>query len=73
MTLINNQTRAWRLFSMQAGAVAVAFGLLPADQQAAVLDLIGLDPSRVPALLGIVFIVSRLIAQPGALDEDAGK
>ena len=70
MRLIKNPARAWRLFSVQVAAVAVAFGLLPIDQQTAILSLIGVDPSLLPAVIGIVFIVSRMIAQPGALDNE---
>ncbi len=56
--------RAWRMLSVQAAAFAVAWGALPEDAQAAVLDAVGVPASRVPALLGLLFLVGRLVAQP---------
>lgn len=66
--------RAWRMLSVQAAAFAVAWGALPEDAQAAVLDAVGVPASRVPALLGMLFLVGRLVAQPavgGDVEEDA--
>lgn len=40
------------------------FGALPTDTQAAILDFVGLPPSRLPAVLGLLMIVGRLLAQP---------
>lgn len=62
--IIHNWRSAWRMLSVQAAAAAVAFGLLPETQQAAILDLVGVDPERIPALLGLAFIGTRLISQP---------
>lgn len=66
--LIPNWRRAWRMASMRLAALAVLFGALPADAQAAVLDLIGVPASRVPAILGLLIMAGRLIQQPSAAD-----
>jgi hypothetical protein len=55
--------QAWRFASVQVASAAAVFGLLPADQQAAVLEWIGLGPERLPLVLGLLFLVSRLWAQ----------
>lgn len=65
MKLIPNAAQAWRMLSVQIAALAVVFGTLPADQQSAILALIGIGPERIPALLGLGVIVARLISQPG--------
>ena len=64
MKLIDNWRAAWRMFTMQIAALALTFGLMSADLQSAVLDAIGVPPSRVPAIIGGLFIVGRLIRQP---------
>ena len=64
--LIPNAGRAWRLLSVQIAAVAVAWGALPADTQTAVLGLLGIPVERVPAILGVLFLLGRVIAQPKA-------
>jgi hypothetical protein len=66
MTLIPNWRRAWRMASMQLAAAAVLFGALPPETQAAVLDLAGVPPSRLPAILGLLFMAGRLVSQPKA-------
>lgn len=63
-SLIPNWRQAWRMVSMQLAAAAVLFGTLPADTQAAVLDIVGVPPSRVPAILGLLFMAGRLVGQP---------
>ena len=62
--LIPNWRRAWRMLSVQAAAVAVTVGLLPPDQQAAVLAAVGIPPERLPLAVGLLFIAARLIGQP---------
>mgnify|MGYP003424805951 FL=1 len=62
--LIPNAGRAWRMASMQVAAVAVIFGTLPPDQQSAILAWLGLGPERIPAVIGALFIFTRLIDQP---------
>lgn len=62
--LIENWRSAWRMLSVQLASLATVFGLLPADQQATILDLVGLPASRVPAVIGLAFIAARVISQP---------
>lgn len=64
MKLIPQWRRAWQMFSIQVAGIAVVFGAMPADTQAAVLDLVGLPPSRLPAVLGVLMIIARLVSQP---------
>lgn len=64
MLLIPNWRRAWRMASVQVASLAVLWGALPADTQAQVLDLVGVPASRVPAIIGLLLIVSRIVAQP---------
>ena len=61
---IPNWRRAWRMLSVQVAAVAVAWGTLPPDTQAAILQAVGIGPERVPAVLGALFLLGRLIDQP---------
>ncbi len=62
--LIPNWRRAWRMASVQVATVAVAWGSLPADTQAAVLDAVGLSPSQVPLVLGVLMLLARVVNQP---------
>ena len=64
MKLIPNAGQAWRMLSVQVAGLAVIFGSLPPDQQAAILQWLGLAPERIPAVLGALFIASRLVSQP---------
>lgn len=63
MKLIPEWRRAWRYASVQLATLATVFGVLPADQQTAMLDAVGIPPLRVPAILGGLFIASRLLKQ----------
>ena len=63
MKLIPEARRAWRMLSVQVAGAAVLFGVLPVDQQAAILSLVGIGPERIPALLGLAVIAARLIQQ----------
>lgn len=64
--LIENWRSAWRYITVQLGAIMLAWGLLPADQQAAILAAIGLPAERVPAVLGLMVLVGRLVNQSKA-------
>lgn len=55
--------RSWRWLSIQIGAAATLFGLLPADQQAALLTQIGLRQDQLPLALGVAFMAARLLQQ----------
>lgn len=61
--LIPSWRQSWRFFSMQIAAAAVVFGTLAPDTQAAMLGAIGVAPTRVPALIGLLVLVGRLISQ----------
>ena len=61
--LIPDWRRAWRFLSVQIAAAGVIFGSLPAETQAAMLDAVGIAPSRLPAILGLLVLVGRLISQ----------
>jgi len=64
--IISNWRSAHKMATVWVGTAAAAFGLLPAEQQLAVLALVGVSPERAPAVLGVAFIVARLIDQPRA-------
>lgn len=64
MKFIPEIKSAWRMLSVQIAAATIAFGLLPPDQQAGVLQFIGLPADRLPAALGILFLLGRLVSQP---------
>lgn len=61
--LIPDWRRAWRFLSVQIAAAGVIFGSLPTDTQAAMLDAAGLPASRLPAILGLLVLVGRLVSQ----------
>jgi hypothetical protein len=64
MQLIPEWRRAWRMASVQVAAVAVVWGTLPEDMQAALLAVVGVPVERVPAVLGLLLLLGRLIDQP---------
>lgn len=64
MNLIENWRLAWRFASVQLAGAAVAFGLLSPETQKAILAAIGLPETRVPAILGGLFILARLLKKP---------
>lgn len=63
MMLIPDWRKAWRFFSVQVAGGAVLFGLLPPDQQTAILSVLGFTPERIPAVLGALFLAARLLQQ----------
>jgi hypothetical protein len=64
MKLIPEWRRAWRMLSVQIGALAVLWVALPAETQAAILRMVGISETQLTAVLGVLVIVARLIAQP---------
>lgn len=64
MRLISNWRMAWRLFTVQLGLIGVAWVALPSEAQAAILKACGLTEAQLPAVLGVLVIVARVIAQP---------
>lgn len=69
MKLIDEWRQAWRYLSVQAStffaAVALTWIMLPADQQALILGILGVDGPAWAALTGfVVIVITRLKAQP---------
>lgn len=62
--LIPEARRAWRMLSVQVAAVAVVWGTLPVEAQAAILEAVGVPGHRMTAVLGLLVIVARLVDQP---------
>lgn len=65
MKLIDNIRQAPRMWSVQLASLLIAWGALPVDMQAALVQLVGIPPERVPAILGLLVILGRLVQQPG--------
>jgi hypothetical protein len=63
-TVISEWKRLHRMASVQLASLCAVFGLLPVDQQTALLDLLHIPAGRLPAVMGLAFIVARLWAQP---------
>lgn len=61
---IENIKKAPRMLSVQVSAAAIALGSIPPEVQATVLDAVGVPANRVPAVLGILMLLARLVAQP---------
>lgn len=61
--LIPNWRRAHRMLTVQLGVVFTVWGTLPVETQSAILELLHIPANRVPAILGVLVIVGRLIAQ----------
>lgn len=61
--LVSDWRDSWKWLSVRLAAAAFVFGLLPPDQQAAILDWLGIAPERIPAVIGAAFMVGRLLQQ----------
>jgi len=55
---------AWRMWSVQFASLLVFWALLPAEQQGAILGLLGVPADAINGVLAVLVLVSRLIAQP---------
>lgn len=65
MKLIPEWRRAWRMLSMQLGALAVVWLALPADAQATVLRLSPwMTEERMAGALIVLAMIGRMVAQP---------
>lgn len=64
MKLIDNIRQAPRMWSVQLASLLVAWSALPLDMQAALVQAVGIPPERVPAILGLLVILGRLVQQP---------
>ncbi len=73
LTLVDGWQRAWRWASVQFAVLIAAWGLLPADTQAAVLGAIGIPEHRQAALIGGLFLLARLLTLPPKPDPAAGE
>ena len=62
--LVTEWRRLHRMASVQFASLCTVYGLLPPDQQAALLSLLHIPQERLPAVMGSAFIVARLWAQP---------
>jgi hypothetical protein len=62
--LVTEWRRLHRMASVQLASLCAIFGLLPVDQQAALLELLHIPAERLPAVMGLAFIAARLWAQP---------
>ena len=62
--LVQDWRRLHRMASVQLASLCTIFGLLPVDQQAAMLSMLHIPAERLPAAIGLAFIVARLWAQP---------
>lgn len=56
--------RAYRMFSVQAIALLVAWLSTPESLQTAILQLFGATQDQITAILAVVAILGRLILQP---------
>lgn len=61
--LVDDWRNAASMWSVRIAGLATVFGLLPVDQQSAILAALNVPANRVPAVMGVVFIVARLWAQ----------
>lgn len=68
MKLIPEWRRAWRMLTVQIGALAVVWVALPAETQASLLRLAGLSEDQLPGLVGVLVILARLVSQPKVRD-----
>ena len=64
MKLIPNWRSAWRMATVQLASCGIAFGLLPPEMQSAILEAAGVPASRVTAVLGVLVLLGRIVAQP---------
>jgi hypothetical protein len=62
--IISEWRQAWRMFSLQAAVLLVAWSVLPPHAQAAILQFLRLTPDEATACIGVGIIVGRLIDQP---------
>ena len=61
--LVADWRRAPRMLSVQIAGLGAVFGMLPPDQQTSILEAMHVPANRVPAVMGLVFIIARLWAQ----------
>ena len=64
MSWIENWRDAPKMLSVQISTAAIALGSIPPEVQAVMLDAVGVPASRVPAILGALMLLARLVSQP---------
>ena len=52
------------MLTVQLATAAIGFGLLPPETQAAMLDAVGVPANRISAVLGVLVLLARVLAQP---------
>ena len=65
--LIPDWRRAWRFWTTQLFLVVTLFGSLPEKWQMAMLETLGVPGYRILAVVGVIGIVVRLVAQKRSL------
>lgn len=63
MKVIPEWKAAWRLLTVQLSTLAIGFGLLPPETQAAMLEAVGVPAHRIAAVLGGLMLAGRLLKQ----------
>lgn len=61
--VVDDWKQSWRWLSVRIGAGAALFGLLPVEQQTAILALVGMRQDQLPLVLGLAFMAGRLVQQ----------
>lgn len=61
--IVQDWRDAWKWLSVQFSLAMVAWASLPAETQAAMLALVGLDQGKLVGLMGVAIILGRLIDQ----------
>lgn len=61
--VIKEWKSAHKMLSMWIGTLAVAFGAAPEDMQIAILTALHVPQNRIAAVLGAMFMASRMLNQ----------
>lgn len=69
--IVNEWKSAHKMLSMWVATLAVAFGAMPPDMQAAVLEALHVPQNRIAAVIGGLFMVGRMVNQGSATKDDA--
>jgi len=69
MKLIPEWKKAWKFLSVQLAALVVIWASLPADMHQSIIGVLHLSAEQTTALLGVLVIVGRLVAQPAVRGE----
>lgn len=61
--LVPDWKDAWKWLSVQFSTLMIIWANLPAETQAGILSLFGLNQSKLIGLMGVAIIIGRMIAQ----------